>query len=91
LSVESVDAGLFRLRIDVVSPGADGHRVMRFTVRPPAGDGGTGAAIEPDLALSPVGDWVAVSAFGLHVFDWRREARVFPPPSSAQNLAPPPR
>lgn len=90
LSVESVDDEVFRLRIDVYS-GAAAPRVLRFVARAaPDADGGTGAALEPELAWSPSGDLLAVSAFGLRVFDWRRELSLFPPASGAQKLAPAP-
>lgn len=90
LSVESVEAPALRLRVDVYSQRAP-PRVLRFTAAPPAGaDAGPGAAFEPEIAWSDAGDLLAVSAFGLQIFDWRRERRVFPRASSAQNLAPPP-
>jgi hypothetical protein len=90
LSVESVDDEVLRLRIDVHSS-SERLRVLRFNARPaPIGDAGQGAALEPEVAWSPSGDLLAVSAFGLHVFDWRRDVAVFPVVSGAQNLAPPP-
>jgi hypothetical protein len=90
LSVESVDDEVFRLRIDVYSS-ANALRLLRFNARPaPSGDAGAEAALEPEMAWSASGDLLAVSAFGLHVFDWRREVSVFPPASGAQKLAPAP-
>jgi hypothetical protein len=90
LSVESVDDEVFRLRIDVYSM-ANPLRVLRFNAaRAPGGDAGAEAALEPEIAWSASGDLLAVSAFGLHVFDWRRELSLFPPASGAQKLAPAP-
>jgi hypothetical protein len=90
LSVESVDDDVFRLRIDVYSR-ANALRVLRFNARrPPRGDAGLDAALQPEIAWSASGDLLAVSAFGLHVFDWRRELSLFPAASGAQKLAPAP-
>lgn len=88
LSVESANDEVLRLRIDVYS-GADALRVLRFdALRPATGDAGQSAALEPEIAWSPSGELLAVSAFGLRVFDWRRELSVLPPASGAQKLAP---
>lgn len=90
LSVESVEDEVVRLRIDVYS-NAGARRVLRFHARPaPGEDAGVGAALEPEIAWSPSGDLLAVNAFGLQVFDWRRERSIFPPASGAQKLAPAP-
>ena len=90
LSVESVDDEVFRLRIDVYSK-ATALRVLRFHARPPlSGDTDANTALEPEIAWSESGDLLAVSAFGLRVFDWRRELSLFPPASGVQKLAPAP-
>jgi hypothetical protein len=89
LSVESVDERAFRLRVDVYSQASPERGSIRFMVpRPSLDAAGTRAALEPEIAFSVAGDWVAISALGLHVFDWRRGLRIFPPASGVQNLAP---
>ncbi len=91
LSVESVDERVFRFRVDVYSQASPERGSVRFMVpRPSLDPAGARAAIEPEIAFSVAGDWLAISALGLHVFDWRREHRIFPPASRVQNLAPNP-
>ena len=91
LSVESADERAFQLRVDVYSQASTERGRVRFTVpRPSLGASSTKAALEPEIAFSVAGDWLAISAWGLHVFDWRRDLRIFPPASRVQNLAPTP-
>jgi hypothetical protein len=89
LSVESLASEALRLRVDVFTRGAAGRHVLGFAAGPRiVVDGGAAPAFLPEIALSPQGDWLAVAAYGLHVYDWRRGTRVFPRSSAAQNLAP---
>jgi hypothetical protein len=89
LSVESLEPEALGLRVDVFTRGSAERHVLRFSAGPgPAADRGTAPAFVPEIALSPRGDWLAVAAYGLHVYDWRRGMRVFPQASTAQNLAP---
>jgi hypothetical protein len=88
LSLERASESSLRLRVDVYPPGADAPRVLRTYVRvPPAADAAAPPAFEPEVACSSSHDLVAVAAFGLEVFDYRRSVRLYPP-EPAQKLAP---
>jgi hypothetical protein len=87
LSLERASASSLRLRVDVYLPGAATPTVLRLDAGvPPAGDAGA-PAFEPEVACHPSHDLVAIAAFGLHVFDYRRSVRLYPP-EPAQKLAP---
>ncbi|HEU4578331.1 MAG TPA: hypothetical protein VFS67_08755 [Polyangiaceae bacterium] len=100
LAVESFEPTRARLRIELYRQGSDERRVIRFdeAVPAPADGGAPVPEFAPELALAPGQPWVAVSGFGLSVFDGRTGARLFPKGASSpstllrsQNLAPDPR
>jgi hypothetical protein len=77
-----------RLRVDVVLPERPEPLVFRFDARAPErGDASPGPALEPEIVLSRTRGLVAVGAFGLHVYDFRRNVRLYPA-DHAQKLAP---
>ncbi len=89
LSVAGEDETRVLLRVDFYGRGATGFNVLRFSaVAPAPPDGGPRAALEPEIAWCSSGEWLAVNAFGLTVYDARRGVRMFPPASDAQKLAP---
>lgn len=80
LSVEGRSERALRLRIDVFPRGSEEVHVLRFDAGPEERpDGGAGASFAPELALAPERDLLAVHGYGLHIFDWRRQRRLYPP------------
>lgn len=91
LAIESLVDGRARLRVDVLSRNAEEPRVLRFDASPEAApDAGPQSPFAPEVAVAPDRSLLAVHGFGLHVFDWARGRRLYPPEPDAQNLAPPP-
>jgi hypothetical protein len=88
LAVESLQGERMRLRIEIYAAGSENRDVLRFDAlgSGPA-DAGRSAPFFPELAFSPLGDWLAVSVFGPELYDRRRKLRLVPP-SAAQKLAP---
>jgi hypothetical protein len=77
-----------RLRVEVVLPEALTPVVFRLDARAPErGDASPAPALEPELALSRARGLAAVGAFGLQVYDFRRNVRLYPA-DLAQKLAP---
>jgi hypothetical protein len=95
LSVESMSAEETHLRIDVYTVGAERPPTVHLqATRPSAGDAGSEPELRPEIALDAAHDLVAVNAFGLQVWNFRRGVRVYPPDPAArpepaaQKLAP---
>lgn len=77
-----------RLRVDVVLPEAPQPLVFRLDARmPERADASPVPGLDPEIVLSRARGLVAVGAFGLHVYDLRRNVRLYPP-DLAQKLAP---
>jgi hypothetical protein len=95
LSVESVTREQTRLRIDLYAAAPERPPTLHLQASPPnAPDAGGGTELRPEIALDTAHDLVAVNAFGLQVWDFRRGVRVYPrdpaarPEPGAQKLAP---
>ena len=77
------------LRVDWFAPDSSTAVVFRLATRAPERADGEGPArLEPELSLSTALGCVAVGAFGLQVYDYRRSVRLYPPDDLAQKLAP---
>ena len=88
LSVERWLERDLRLLVEVMLPETSQPVVFRLEARAPErGDAGPEQALEPEIVLSRARGLVAVGAFGLHVYDFRRNVRLYPP-DIAQKLAP---
>ena len=89
LSVERWVGRDLGLRIDLVLPGAPEPRLVRIDARmPEPADASRAPELEPELVLSRALGLLAVGAFGLHVYDFRRNVRLYPVEDVSQKLAP---
>lgn len=91
VAVLSVERWLGRdlgLRVDVVLPDVPEPIVFRLDARAPErADASVMPGLEPEIVLSRARGLAAVVAFGLHLYDFRRNVRLYPP-DVAQKLAP---
>lgn len=87
LSVERWLDGDLRLRVDLMLPERPEPLVFRLETRAPERADASTPALEPEILLSRDRGLVAIGAFGLHVYDFRRNVRLYPS-DLAQKLAP---
>jgi hypothetical protein len=95
LSVESASAEQTLLRVDVYSQPTESSPAIHLQASTPARqDAGSSPELRPEIALDTAHELVAVNAFGLQVWNFRRGVRLYPsdpaarPESAAQKLAP---
>jgi hypothetical protein len=95
LSIESVGREQTRLRVDVYAQAPEGSAALHLSAAPATpGDAGSEPELRPEIALDTTHDLVAVNAFGLQVWNFRRGVCVYPPDPAArpepatQKLAP---